>query len=90
MAALGNVYLTIDVDAYTGQGNAAVFPDETLPLCAAGTPAGSASPVAASLVRQASAAQQRDTDGDGCPDQSELSDTAARAACATRSTTTTT
>lgn len=39
-----------------------------------GTPSGTPAPVAASIVRQAGAAQQRDTDGDGCPDRQELSD----------------
>ncbi len=73
-AALGNVYLTLDVDAYTGQGVASVFADETLQNCAAGTPAGSPAQSPASLVRQAPAAQQRDTDGDSCPDRRELAD----------------
>jgi hypothetical protein len=77
MAARGNVYLSVDVDAYTGQGSARVYPNETTTDCTGGTPAGSPTPLPASLARQATAASQRDADSDGCPDARELSDSQA-------------
>jgi hypothetical protein len=74
-AALGHVYLVLDVDAHTGQGDITIHTVQTQQACTAGTPSGTPAPVAVSLVRQATAAQQRDTDGDGCADRQELSDT---------------
>ena len=74
MASLGHIHVSLDVDAHTGQGDVTLSTGQTLPDCSAGTPSGSPPPAAASLVRQATSAQQRDNDGDGCPDQRELLD----------------
>jgi hypothetical protein len=73
-AALGNVYLALDVDAHTGQGGVSLHSNETQADCTSGTPAGPATAAGASLVREGSEAAQRDTDADGCPDRRELSD----------------
>jgi hypothetical protein len=74
MAALGHVYVSLDVDAHGGQGDVVIAPEQTQANCLAGTPASPPAAVDASLVRQALTSQQRDTDSDGCPDQRELLD----------------
>jgi hypothetical protein len=75
-AALGHLYVSLTIDAHTGEGQALLYPQQTGANCTGGTPTGSPAPVPASLVRQSLIAQQHDFDVDGCPDQRELTNNA--------------
>ncbi|MEX0786130.1 MAG: flexitail domain-containing putative surface protein, partial [Dehalococcoidia bacterium] len=73
--ALGHVYTDVSFNANTGLGTADIWLFETLGNCTGGTPDGAPDIDDASMrtVRQAVRADNRDTDTDGCPDASELS-----------------
>jgi hypothetical protein len=91
---LGNVYVQAQIDAHTGHGSVNLWAAQTTANCVAGTPKGAKiGPLVINIARQACAAPGTDntcaaapydvahwdTDGDGCVDAHELSDTIANA-----------
>lgn len=73
--ALGYVFVRATLDANTGLGYAEIITNLSTAGCLGGVPPSGFATHSLAAVRQALPATDRDSDGDGCPDKRELSDT---------------